>query len=791
MYILTNNKYIMRINYYRSIAFGFVIIASTILINAQELSGYVYSDSGEPLAGTNIYILNTNTGTSSNPDGYYLLRLKQGRCKVVFSFLGFTSDTLELNVNVGDKITKDIKLKGSILTASEVTVYAGEYNDAELLVLNVLERKHEYLSKLENYTYKAYTKNVLAVEKNDSLVIGGLLETLSEAFCEYPDEFNETIIARKQTKNFNEAMNIFSAGKIPNILAEEIRIDELRIASPLCSNALDYYSFEILDTIYSGNRSIFKLGFSPREDNSPLFDGTVNIVDKTYAPNSVELFGRSRIQGSVKQNVHIRQGFREYENYFWLPVTVETNFELDMGLPGLPPIQFEQTSIISDYTINNSEFNYEFNQVSFSFTPSPDIDTTDIWKKSQVIPLTAKEQNAAYKIDSIMTHGSFLLRATVAVTQSYPVIASLPFTNFSDFYHYNRVEGHYWGIGLDSKNYLGPVNLKLKGGVGSRDELFKYKFSTKIDIAGKKLSLNASYFRDIAYLDSYYDYSMFDITCQALLEDNDYANYYYKKGFSFGFLFRPASEIEFNSSLNIEEHYGKHNIAELTDDEEIIKSTKAMPVAGGTFNHLTFDITYNNLKYIDYGWITEPDISRDYTYIKLNSDFSSPDIFDSDYKFSRFNLYIDKHNKFSRFLNLNLMFLVGIQSGDKPLQNLFHLPGSYGSFGKPNLFRTIRTDDYLGDRYYCVFIQNNFKNNIFKLLQLPWLEDSKIDLIAFFNAGWLRTPSQSTGETSHTDIWETGLGIRNIINFFRLDFSWGKIETNPDFNVTLQSRIEF
>lgn len=771
-------------------AIGFTILLSAISISAQSLSGFIYEESGEVLAGANIFIMNSNTGTSSNAEGYYSLKLTEGSHDIIFSFIGYRSDTLSVTVKENENIIKNISLVNTSITTSQVTVYAGKFSEAELLVLKVLEKKDEYLSKLKNYTYQAYTKNVLSVTRNDSDYIGGILETLSEAVYEYPDKFNETIIARRQTKNFNEAINIFSAGKVPNVLDDEIRIDELRITSPLSSNALYYYKYELLDTIYSGNRMVFKLRFRPKYEDQPLFDGTVNIVDKIHTPNSIVLYGRNRIQGSMKQAVEIREDFREYENYFWLPVIAETKFEMDMGFPGIPPITFEQASLISNYKINDPEFNYKFGKILFSYSRESTNDTSGIWKRAQVIPLTIKEKKAACKIDSVMTHGSFILKSTVALSQSYPVISALPFTSLSDFYHYNRVEGNYWGIGLDSKKYFYPFNLKMKIGLGSLDEIIKYKFNFNAELAKNILYLSAAYYKDITYLNSYYDYSQFDITYQALIENNDYADYYYVKGFSFGFSYRSFRDLEFKSDFMLEEHIGRFEIAKLTGDDKIIDNSKAAQIKGGLNHHIKFDITYNNLKYIDYGWITEPDISQDYTYIKLSSDFSPPGFLDSDLKYSNFHLYIDKHNKLTRLLNLNLILMGGIQFGDKALQHLFHLPGSYGTFGKSNLLRSVRSDKYLGDRYYCLFIQNNFRNNIFKMLHIPWLKNSKLELLTFFNAGKIRSLQQED-HYKYSDVWEAGIGFGNIINFFRLDLSWGKIRNSSDYNITMISRIEF
>ncbi|MBU1678130.1 MAG: carboxypeptidase-like regulatory domain-containing protein, partial [Bacteroidetes bacterium] len=173
------------------------------VIDAQIISGKVTNDFGQPLLYTNISVLNSNTGTTTNEDGFYLLKLSQGSFKIVFSYLGYRNDTLNVNISNNIFLTKDIQLKSISLEMDVVYVFPTDLNIAEEIILRALYEKQNYLSNLKNYIYDAYTKSSLKVLKNDTLISAGLLQSLSKGYYRYPNDFQEVVLAKKQTNNFN------------------------------------------------------------------------------------------------------------------------------------------------------------------------------------------------------------------------------------------------------------------------------------------------------------------------------------------------------------------------------------------------------------------------------------------------------------------------------------------------------------------------------------------------------------------------------------------------------------
>ncbi len=89
--------------------------------NTYTISGYVSdSSSGEKLINANIYDPQSLVGTVSNTYGFYSLTLPKGKYKIAISFVGFTTQIVDIDLQDGDK---------------EVNIYLENVNDIEEVVV--------------------------------------------------------------------------------------------------------------------------------------------------------------------------------------------------------------------------------------------------------------------------------------------------------------------------------------------------------------------------------------------------------------------------------------------------------------------------------------------------------------------------------------------------------------------------------------------------------------------------------------------------------------------------------
>ena len=68
------------------------------VVFAQGIRGRITNAQGEAIAFANIYIPQLSTGTTSNIDGRYELKLPEGNYKVLFQYLGYQTQSQELTI---------------------------------------------------------------------------------------------------------------------------------------------------------------------------------------------------------------------------------------------------------------------------------------------------------------------------------------------------------------------------------------------------------------------------------------------------------------------------------------------------------------------------------------------------------------------------------------------------------------------------------------------------------------------------------------------------------------------
>lgn len=104
----------------RIIALITLILLSVLYSHGQSITGRVLADENgvlQPMPGVNVYWENTSQGTATNVDGDFSIRKRTGQHMLVFSFVGYETQTIHINSN--DPV--EVVLKPN-LELGEVTV---------------------------------------------------------------------------------------------------------------------------------------------------------------------------------------------------------------------------------------------------------------------------------------------------------------------------------------------------------------------------------------------------------------------------------------------------------------------------------------------------------------------------------------------------------------------------------------------------------------------------------------------------------------------------------------------
>ena len=763
------------------------------------LSGVVRDlQSGEPLPTVNIRILESTKGTSTNLEGAYRILLAAGSHRILVSCIGYRSDTLEVLVD-SVNIRRDVSLQVSPVPLPEVLVVGDQRDPGEQIILKAIANKQRYLSQLHSYRFNAYTKTTLRVEKKTETsrdtIIGGLLETQTEGYWEAPDRFKEVITARRQSANFSPNQNMFAVGPIPNLNDDVVSIESNSIIGPTAPNALEYYSFKMIDTSVLDNISVYRIRVKPRSTLRPLFDGVISIADRSFQVVSVDVRGNEAFDLAPLTNARMRQQFALFGNKFWLPTETITTYTVNLTFPPVPPVLWEQYSLIYNYEINPDLPKDTFDKYLLSSLPTADRADSSYWQRVNLLPLTGEEARAYVRIDSIVEHAGIFVRSLIWLARLPIAIDELPITDLSDFFHFNRVEGAYLGGGFRFSPISMLTMVRLRAGYGFSDRQTNYSADIEQWLTPEKnLSIGGTIYRSLAYREGKEFIDPGEITYYALLDRDDPVDYYRCSGWSVFARENPLEDVSLDLRYIREEDQSvtKNSNFSFARPSEEFRSNP--PIASGNLRSVVFQLTHDTRKFVDVGFAELPDDSKSSLLVSLAVEHTDNDLFASDFDFTRYSATSHLHLLTFSSGALDGFLTLGYSTGALPPQRIFDLFGTTSSISHEGSLRTIGNRDYAGDRIISFMLEHNFGSLPFRAVGVPFVQH--VDFILTAGGAWTGLSENSKVlqtvplQTTRNAIVEVGFGLGRLLSFFRLDFSWRLTEqTGRNFALTLGSAL--
>lgn len=106
------------------ILFGMSLFLLSWLEPTATISGKVTDTKNEALIGATILIKGTKTGTNTDFDGRYQLKIKSGKQTIIVNYVGYKTIEKEVELKENENLTLDFKLEDDTGTLSEVVVTA-------------------------------------------------------------------------------------------------------------------------------------------------------------------------------------------------------------------------------------------------------------------------------------------------------------------------------------------------------------------------------------------------------------------------------------------------------------------------------------------------------------------------------------------------------------------------------------------------------------------------------------------------------------------------------------------
>jgi hypothetical protein len=507
----------------------FILVFFSLSSQAQTtVKGRVLdTNTNEPLPFINIFFKGTQVGVTTDFDGHYLITTDKPTDSLVFNFLGYLSKSVKIQKGISQEL--DVKLEANTITLKEIIIKPGE-NPAHRIIKNVIESKNiNDIEKLDAYQYEVYSKyevdinnindkfkkrklmkpfdfifhNIDSTSKNEKPYLPMFIsETVSDySFRKNPKARKEVIKATKvagvQDASVSQAMG--NMNYYTNIYDNAFLLFGKKFASPISDNALFFYKFYLIDSMYIDNRFCYQIQFKPKRKEELTFAGNIWINDSTWAVKRFEM------SVSKDANINFINGFTFIQEFVLVQnawMLSKDKMVVDAALNNKTMGAYlRKTTSYKDFVINpNYEEKYFKGGEKTIVLDGAENQTKSYWQQSRHDTLSRNEDMVYKMVDTIQTLKRFKRLRDIGQTfyTGYYVYKKFEYGPYFTTYSFNQVEGSRIRIGGRTSNAFskwwefsgygayGFLDAKYKGSIGVRGFLQKKPMRRMVSLTYKK-----------------------------------------------------------------------------------------------------------------------------------------------------------------------------------------------------------------------------------------------------------------------------------------------------------------
>ncbi|MGB6038093.1 MAG: carboxypeptidase-like regulatory domain-containing protein, partial [Cryomorphaceae bacterium] len=132
-------------------------LLSNMASYSQGVRGRVIDQEGNPLSFTTIFIPETGSGSVTNINGTYEIKLSPGTYNLNYQYLGYASTTKKVTV-VDNWITLDVVLTKQAYTLNAAEIDGGKEDPAYKIMRKAIAKSSFHRQQVEKYTCNVYLK---------------------------------------------------------------------------------------------------------------------------------------------------------------------------------------------------------------------------------------------------------------------------------------------------------------------------------------------------------------------------------------------------------------------------------------------------------------------------------------------------------------------------------------------------------------------------------------------------------------------------------------------------------
>lgn len=403
----------------RAYELAFIMHHLGIKENYLTLKGKVINENNEPIEYANIYIEGVGTGTNSNTEGEFSLRIKStDNLVIVFQSIGYEKKRVKIDMNVRSNDLV-IKLRSDNVLLKTAFITTDGKDPALGIMKKAIKMRAENNAQVKGFSSDVYIRSTVKLqeipkkipaflklasngEKIDSTLLGVvyLSESVAKYHYEKPDKVKETMIASrvagaKQGFSFNRVEDVFVNFYNPTISLAYY--SERPFVSPVAPLAMLSYTYKFKGAFTVDGTEIYKIEVIPLRKGDPLFNGYIYISSNKYQINGVDLFLTKDAQIAFVDTVFIQQETTN-ENNILMPLQLKLFSHIKV-------FGFKATDMsvatMSNYKVNEAFNKNFFTYEVFNIAKGANKKDTNYWNSTRTIVLTDEEDHHYRKSDSI------------------------------------------------------------------------------------------------------------------------------------------------------------------------------------------------------------------------------------------------------------------------------------------------------------------------------------------------------------------------------------------------------
>lgn len=344
---------------------------AAVAANAQITGVITDAQTGDTLTYPSVSYIGIRVAVSGNAKGYYSIERREGST-LNYSAVGYKPQTLQVKANTPNVV--NIKLQPTnnqlkdVVVRSKRSRYSRKNNPAVQLMKRVIAaKKRTDLDNHDYYQYNKYQKLTLAMNdispadldsgfigkhkwlrnqvemspNKDKLILPlSVDETVTQHIYRKSPHTNKDIILGQNSTGVNQLIqtgdilnttmkDIFTA---VDIYDDQVRLLQYPFTSPIGKNAIDFYRFYIVDTVYVDRDLCYHLEFLPNNQQDFGFRGELYILtDSTLHVKECNLTIPKRSDVNFVENLQVHQIYSRLPNNEWALTTDDMIVELSIA----------------------------------------------------------------------------------------------------------------------------------------------------------------------------------------------------------------------------------------------------------------------------------------------------------------------------------------------------------------------------------------------------------------------------------------------------------------------------